>query len=457
MTPGKPTLRTIDAASLVVGIIVGAGIYQSAPAIFRNVPDAATGMAAWALGAVLAAAGALCYAELATAYPGDDAEYGYFGRAFGPATGFAFAWAQLMVIRTGGSISPIAAGFGEYGKNLCDFGPWTAFAYGTSAIVAATVVNACGLTPGRRVQNALTAAKVLGLSMVIVAGFWRAGGVSPLEAQHVSEIIIQAQGANAPRSPNFPIAMVFVLFAYSGWHEVAYVSAAVRDPARSLPRAILLGLCAVAVLYIAVNAAYLHGLGLDGVRASDAVAADLLDRAAGPAGRVFVTALVLVTTLGAVNGMVLTGGRFLASFGEKQAGFAWMAAGRTRGDAPLAALAVQAVLSAGTFAVVAGGGHEFEDLVAFTTPVYWLFAGLAGAAVIVLRRRDPDRPRPFRVPLYPVVPAAFVLVCAFMVWKSADYARTRQPVGAAVVAGLLALGVPAYLLAERTSPRPPGP
>jgi basic amino acid/polyamine antiporter, APA family len=459
----KPALSLVDAVSLVVGIVIGSGIFRAPPDVFDNVPTAAAGMALWAAGGLLALVGALCYAELATAYPSNGGEYVYLRRAYGPFVGFAFAWSMLAVIRTGASIAPIAYVFGDYATRLYPLGERSRLVYVTGAIAALTVVNALGLHPGRRTQNALTLAKVLGLVGVVVSGLY-------VWLQPHTELVLDPP---VPGATAYPVALVFVLWTYSGWHEAAYVVADLRDR-RNLARAILLGVAAVTAVYLAFNAALLAGLGFHGVRGSQTVASDLLGRAIGSGGEVAMAVLVMVSALGATNGTILTGGRFFAGFGELHPGFGWLGGGHTRRGAPLVALAAQAAVALGMVALVecgdlwkrwmvdraAAAGIElpldftrrtdgFATLVDATAPVFWFFFLLTGGALFVLRVREPDHPRPFKVPLFPVVGVLFCGTCLFMLYQSTAYAVSQRPAEAVVVGALLALGLPVYALARR--------
>ncbi|HEY1375397.1 MAG TPA: amino acid permease, partial [Gemmataceae bacterium] len=425
------------AVSLVVGIIVGSGIFKTPPGVFANVPDPFAGLAVWLAGGAVAAVGALVYAELATAYPSPAGEYLYLRRAYGPAVGFAFAWAQLAVIRTGASLAPIAYVFADYAHQLRPLGPHSKLVYAAAAIGVLSVVNALGIHPGRRTQNALTLAKILGLAGLVAAGF-----ILPP---------VTDRGLTArPREVSWTLALVLVLWTYSGWHEAAYVVADLRDRSRNFVRAILLGVAAVTGVYLLVNYAVLAGLGFDGVRNSGAVASDLLGRALGPAGGTAMAWLVVVSTLGAVNGLILTGGRFFAGFGALHPGFGWLGGWRTARGAPLAALAAQAAVSLGMIALVESDAADpFEALVICTGPVFWFFFLLTGIALFVLRARDADQPRPFRVPFFPLVGGLFCGACLFMLYESGAYALARRPAEAVVVAGLLLAGVPVYVLGRK--------
>jgi amino acid transporter len=461
----RPALGLLDAVSLVVGIIVGAGIFKTPSDIFANTPTAAAGMGLWVLGGLMAMIGSLCFAELATAYPTSSGEYVYLRRAYGPFAGFAFAWAQLTAVRTGASLAPMSYVFGEYAQVVYDLGPHSKLIYVTAAIGILTAINALGIQPGRRTQNVLTLAKVLGLTGVVLAGLW-------VYARPRSELVITPPSQGG--SGMLGLALVFVLWAYSGWHELAYVITDLRDRSRNMTRAILLGVAAVIVIYLAVNLSLLAGLGLDTVRRSPAVASTLLEGVLGGPGKTVMAVLVMVTVLGGVNGLIITGGRFFSGFGDLHPGFGWLGAGRTRRGAPLVALVVQAVVSLGMVALVETGDvwkgwivnwasaykvdlplkfaektDGFGTLLIATAPVFWFFFLLTSGALLILRVREPDQPRPFRVPLFPVVSILFCGLCLFMLYESADYAIGQRPAEALVVAALFLLGLPVYALTRQ--------
>jgi amino acid transporter len=418
----------------------------------------------WVLGGLVAIIGSLCFAELATAYPTSSGEYLYLRRAYGSFVAFAFAWAQLTAVRTAASLALVTYVFGEYAQVLCDLGPYSKLIYVTAAIGVLTLINALGIQPGRRTQNVLTLAKVLGLSGVVLAGLW--------EYVRPRSVLVIEQPTSGGGSWVF--ALVLVLWAYSGWHEIAYVVTDLRDRSRNLARAILLGVAAVTVIYLAVNLALLAGLGLDTVRRSPAVASTLLDRVLGEPGKKVMALLIVISVLGGANGLIITGGRFFSGFGALHPGFHWLGAGRTRHGAPLVALAAQAVVSLGMVVLVEtgdvwkrwvadwAGRHDislpleftkptdgFSTLLIATAPVFWFFFLLTGGALLILRVREPDHPRPFRVPLFPLVSVLFCGSCLFMLYETADYAVKQRPAEALVVAALLLLGLPVYALTRQ--------
>jgi len=447
--PVEPRFGLRDAVGIVVGIVVGTAIFRSPALVFRNTPGPAAALGVWALGGGLCLCGALCYAELATTYPRNGGDYEYLGRAFGRPVGFLFAWSQLWIVLTA-SLGAMAYAFADYGVRLLDLAPAAVPWLAGGAVVVLSLVNLAGVAAGRTLQNVLTGVKVLGLAGVVVAALF--GGGAPAAPGPPPSSASSAGGAG--------LALVFVLYAYGGWNDAVYVAAEVRDRRRNLPRALLLGLAGILAIYLAVNAAYVSVLGFAGARASATPAADVLARTVGPWGVRAISALVMVSALGAIQGMLLTGSRVYATVGEDYRLFRWLARWSRRA-APAAALVLQAaialllVLLVGTGAgrgaldaLLAGLGLPpvpwgrypggFEALVAASAPVFWTFFLLSGVAYVVLRVRDGARPRPFAAPWFPLPAVVFLATCVAMLRASLAYAGWLALLGAApLLPGLL--------------------
>jgi amino acid transporter len=424
-----------DAVSLIVGIIIGVGIFETPGKILERVPGPWEAMALWALGGLFALAGALCFAELASTYPRSGGEYVYLTRALGPATGFLFAWAQMTVIRTG-SIAALAYIFAEQADSLWHLGPHTAALLAALSIAVLSLINILGVTLGTATQNLLTTAKVLGLVGIMLAGFvWGESGSSTATA-------VQGQDAW------FASAMILVLWTYSGWHEAAYIAMEVRNRRRNLPLALILGAAAVTLIYLLVNAAFLRGLGFDAARASRILPADVLALALGDWGAQAMKVLIMVSALGAINGMIFTSARIYAEMGADHRLFAFLSHWSLRWGTPVRSLAVQGVISVAMAVGVGlwfGEGREgFEAMVDATAAVFWFFFLLTGVALVILRFKDRDLERPFRVPGYPAVPLVFTAACAYMVFGSITYAPELSLLGLA----LLGVGLPVYLVSR---------
>ncbi len=442
-----PSLRTVDAVAVIVGIVVGAGIFRAPQIVAENTGSTPLYLGAWLLGGLVSLVGALCYAELTTAYPSAGGEYHFLRRAFGRGTSFLFAWSRAVVIQTG-SIALLAYVFADYAAELLAgrLGDGTAptVFLAAGAVIVLTALNAAGIRHGRRAQNTLTVVQVLGVLAVIAAGGWLA--ISGVPA---------ASEAAAPLEPRglgpLGLAMVFVLLTFGGWNEVAYLSAEVRGGARgrAMMRALLVGIAAVTALYLLVNLAYLRALGMSGVAATPVVAAALLRTAVGDWGAALLSVIVAISALCSANATIITGARSNYALGTDFTILRVLGAWSARGGTPVNALLVQCAIA--LLLVVFGGfaRHGFEAMVAYTAPVFWFFLALVGASVIVLRRRDPERPRPFRMPLYPIAPIFFMAVAMLMMYSSLRYAGAGAVLGVVV----MLLGVPLLFAArEPASP-----
>jgi basic amino acid/polyamine antiporter, APA family len=510
-----------DTICIIVGIIIGIGIFKTPGSVFALFGGPLQALAVWVAGGLLCVVGAFCFAELASTYPRSGGDYVYLTRAFGSWAGFLFAWGQLLIVRTGASIVPLAYVFAEYTVTLLQIDKeshhflalYTLLAL--APVVGLTIVNVIGVESGKRTQNALTVVKVLGLTGVLIAGFvWGVGSkyddvkvyegaitqttdhsivleppppnwpgklsgefelasntkltldgadkiddrnLVPSDLLHMrAKVVVGPDGraASVKATEHAPwgaiaLALIMVLWTYSGWHEGAYVAAEVENQRRNLPRALLLGTAAVIVLYLLVNMAYIWGLGYEGAADSETVAADVLRRVPGGFGGPAISVLVMLSALGAINGMLCTNSRIFAEFGHDHALFAPLGRWSRRFGTPVAALMVQLVICVGTIAAIAlviGSFQTFERLIRGTAPVFWLFFLGAGLSVFVLRWKDRGIERPFTAPLYPLTPLLFCGSCLLMVIGSA----IESPVDAAIWLGILLLGVPLYWLSRHT-------
>jgi APA family basic amino acid/polyamine antiporter len=452
-----------DVVSIMLGIVVGAGIYETPPLVLQNVAGPWEALAAWALGGVMSLVGAFCFAELAAAYPHSGGDYVYLTRAFGAWLGFLFAWFQLVIIRAA-NIAMMAFVFVDYAASISNVPFAWQWVWASAAVVFLTLLNLLGVVFGKRTQNVLTLAKVIGLACVLVVGFtveWNTGSV---QARH---------GAEHFGRPSLATAMVLVLLTYGGWNDAAFVAAEVRGGPRNIARALVVGTAAITLLYLLLNAAFLWGLGFDQARQSHAIAADLLEHRLGPWGGRAIALLVMVSALGAINGMLFSGARVYASLGVDHPVFAWLGRVHQRTRTPWGALIVQSAISlaligvvgtpagrafvndalkgAGLSAIQWEGHGGFEVLSVVTTPLFWLFFLGSGLSVFVLRQRDPHLPRPFTVPLYPEVPLLFCGMCAYMIWAGITYAQAIHLLGGLfVVTGVLtAIGLLLYRVSQR--------
>jgi amino acid transporter len=534
--PTHPTetarLGMWDAVSIIVGIVVGTAIYKTPHLIYGNVSSAWMGLGAWLLGGVLSFVGALCYAELATAYPRMGGDYVYLSRAFGRPVGFLFGWAQLAVILTG-SIGVMAFAFGDYTVRLWSeshiarsnveagtkaerdevnandvaklrkdlessrakgdatgterletevafvesrilawdkdgdgkatsnevrlYFETISSRFAVAAVLVLSLLNLAGLVFGKQIQNVLTGVKVLGLLAIVVVGLSSGGGGASFESTKDIEKI------------SFGFAMVMVLYAFGGWNDAAFVASEVRDRSRNIPKALLYGIGGITVIYLLVNLGYIWGIGFDGLRSNSTPAAEVLKGPFGENGGRVMSILVMLSALGAVNGLIFTGSRIYTALGREHSVFKFLGHWDPRLGVPIWSIVVQAVIA--ILLILAVGTPEgrstvdsglqsirlaglpwdqyfggFDTLVAGTAPVFWIFFLLTALALFKLREMDHGIPRPFSVPLYPFVPFIFGVTCVYMLYSSLAYAKGLALIG---IVPLL-VGLPLYFISRHT-------
>jgi len=437
----RPCLSVVDAIAVVLGVVIGAGIFRAPQLVALNVDSNTLFMLAWLAGGFVSLIGALCYAELATTYPDAGGDYHFLRRGFGEPPAFLFAWARLSVIQTG-SIALQAFIIGDYATRLVSLGTYSTAIYAAIVVALLTVLNIGGIFFGKWTQIVLTACVVLGLIMVMFGGLFGFGGGA--EAAQAAAGAGGGTGAGAISWGALGYAMVFVLLTYGGWNEAAYLSAEVRGGRRAILHVLLWGIGIITAIYLLTNLAYIRGLGLEGIAASDAVAADLMRRVAGAGGEAMISILVVIAALSTMNATIITGARTNYALGRDFAPFAWLGYWEARADAPRNALILQGAIALALVGLGAFAQSGFRTMVDYTAPVFWFFFLLVGIALIVLRSKDPDAPRPFRVPLYPLTPLLFCAVCAGMLYSSLMYTKIGALVGVAV----LLIGAPILLLAR---------
>jgi basic amino acid/polyamine antiporter, APA family len=433
--PEEPR-RNLDvrhAVAVCVGMVIGAGIFRTAPNVAANLPDATQLVGAWVLGGVLSLLGALCFAEMAAAFPHAGGDYHFLARAYGTRTALFFAWSRFSVIHTG-SMALLAFVFGDYLAQIINFGPWTSPVFGVIVVLVLTFLNLRGIRVGAGTQVGLMSVVLAGLSCVVLAGLW--------QALHDGAPVTPIGAAVAPDPDgSFGTAMVFVLLAYGGWSDAATLSAEMRDARRGIMLALVGGMTLVAVLYLGATWGYLRVLGFDGLAHSEAPAAQVLLIAFGRPGEILIVATVAIAAVSIMNALLIAGSRTLFAAARDLSSLPHL--GRwdvLRGTPAHAMLAMGAV----AIALIVFGSltrKGFSTMVDYLSPVQWFFMTLSSLAVIVLRRRHPDAPRPFRVPGYPFTPIVFFLSCVYMLYAALAYVRTGALVGVAVLAlgGLLLL------------------
>jgi APA family basic amino acid/polyamine antiporter len=428
LTGLRRSLGLLDATMANVGVIIGSAVFLTAGDVARALPQPLLQLGVWGLAALFSLAGALTIAELGAALPRAGGLCVYLHEAFGAFWGFLYGWSLLLVIQTS-AIAAVAVAFASYGAHFVPLSPHGVELVAVAGIVALTAVNVLGVREGVWTQNAVTFAKLLVIGGLIALAFGKGSGSAANLWPAGRAWTLAGLGA----------AVIGPLFAFDGWITTSYIGGEVKEPGRNLPLSALLSIAIVAVVYLALNAAYLFVLGSEGVAASTLVATDTARALLGERGADVAAAMVLIATVGGLNGNILGGARVL--YAMAQTGLFWRAAGHVhpRFGTPATALAVQGAIS---IAFVFTG--RFEQLLASCLFASWVFYGLGGLAVFALRRRH-DLERPYQVWGHPVVPAAFIAFAAVFLLM----AVAADPRDTALGAALLLTGAPAYLFFKR--------
>ena len=437
-TPQRGVLELRDCVALTVGMVVGIGVFKAPSLVALRLDDPVLILALWTAGAVIMFVGALCYAELGSAFPDAGGEYRFLYRAYGPGTAFLFGWGRLAVVQTG-AIAAVAFVLGDYAQRLAPLGPHGPGLYAAAGVAGLTLLNIRGTRISARLQ--------LALAVLLVAA---AAGAAALGL--LSDTVAAPPAAAAPPDgipwPAMGFAMIFVMLTYGGWNEAAYFTAELRDVRRTLLRVLALATVIVALLYLALNAAYLKVLGPAAMRASDAVGADYMRVLMGDLGATLLAALIVVAALTTLNATIFTGARSIYALGRDVPLLGPLGRWNARAEGPVNAHLLQAALALALIGVGTAARRGFSTMVEYTAPVFWLFLMLTGFSVILLRRQGSPE-NAWRAPLHPLMPVLFCASSAYMLYASLEYTGK----GALVGAGVLALGVPVWLFARRGAAR----
>lgn len=432
----QPTLSVFDAVTIMVGIVVGIGIFKTPAIVAANVGSEAAFIGVWIAGGLVTLIGALCYAELAAAHPHAGGEYHFLARAYGRPVAMLFGWARGTVIQTG-AIAAVAFVLGDYAAQIAPVGPMGPAMYAALSVIALTALNVIGTAQSKRMQIVMTFIEIAALAAIILLGLFGSGDAPPQVA------------TPTPGTAAIGLAMVFVLLTYGGWSEAAYLSGELKDPARNMVRVLTIGTAILIGVYVLANLALLAILGLDGLRGSEAVAADMMRRVAGEPGAVIVSLAIVVAALSTLNATIFTGARVYFAMARDVTLLPRVGEWDERGRAPANGLLLQGAVALLLVGFGATSRDGFQAMVDYSAPVFWAFLLLVGLALPILRWREPRRELPFRVPFYPLTPILFCVGCAYMLHASLAYTGRGALVGLAVVLAGLPL-----LLFRRRQPDP---
>ncbi|HKS27431.1 MAG TPA: amino acid permease [Pyrinomonadaceae bacterium] len=424
-------LGLFDATMIVMGGIIGAGIFINPSVVAREVHTPFLILGAWLAGGTLALAGAFIYAELADRHPDVGGQYAYLRDAYHPSVAFIYGWALLLVTQTGG-MAAVAVTFARYFLELTG-APLTDWIVAAIALLILTIINCMGVRAGTSVQNGLMLLKVLAIAALVVCGLLfvrepvKLSG--PLLEAAPSLGLLTAMGA----------AMTPVMFAYGGWQTASFISGEMHEPRRNLARGLLFGVSGVILLYTLVNFVCLYVLGADGLAATKTPASSVMRLAFGESGALLIAVGISISTLGFLSQGMLTAPRVYFAMAEDGLFFKQVARLSKSTRVPVVAIALQ-----GALAIAIAVSGRYEQILNYVVSVDFIWFGLTAASLFIFRRRESGESR-FRVPGHPVTTALFVLACALIVAGTVYKYPANSSIGLLIVAA----GIPVYFLRER--------
>lgn len=444
LRPAKQ-LSVTDAVAIIVGIVIGAGIFRTPSLVAANTSSESMFLLAWVLGGAVSLIGALCYAELSTTFPNAGGDYHFLSLAYGKRLAFLFAWARMSIIQTG-SIAVLAYIFGDYLSQVVSLGTYSSVLYAALIVIVLTGINIAGIRMSTIAQKVFTSTEVAGALLVVVVGLFIAPASAELDNLSAAAIVdgtlsVQPAMATSPAPPEagsfLGLAMVFVLLTFGGWNEAAYISAELKSGRRGMARVLIISIVIITVIYLLVNLAFSRALGHSAMASSDAVGVDLMKQVWGPTGVWLIGMLVAFSALTSVNATIFTGARTNYAVGRDFKIFSLLGKWNNQAAGPVNAFLVQGLISLALISLGLITRSGFETIVEYTAPVFWFFFLLVGISVFVLRKKAPDAERPFRVPLYPILPLIFCLSSGYLLYSSLMYTG----VGALVGIGVLLVGL----------------
>jgi APA family basic amino acid/polyamine antiporter len=422
MTAMKPRrqLGPFDATMIVMGGIVGAGIFANPSEVAHRVHTPSLILAAWLIGGVIALCGAFIWAELATRLPGAGGQYLYLREAYHPAVAFVYGWSLLLVTQTGG-MAAVAVTFASYFRRLTGAG-WSDGAIAAVTLLALTAVNCFGARAGSNLQNVLMLLKIGAIAALVVIGFAFAGKAIPVTAPEQLNAW-QALGA----------ALVPVAFSYGGWQTSTFLAGEMRDPRRDLARGLILGVCGVVALYVAVNLVCLRVLGAAGLDATTTPASEVMRAALGERGARWIAVGIAVSTLGFLSQSMLTTPRVYFAMSRDRLFFDAVGRVWNRSGAPVTAILLQ-----GAAATIIACSGKYGEILNFAITVDFIAFGMTAAAIFVLRRRGSEGVH--LTPGHPYTTGLFVLGCVAIVGSAIAY----SPANSAIAIAIMLAGIPVY-------------
>jgi len=432
----KPALLKVlglwDSMALVIGIVIGVGIFRVPAEVARYLPSPELIILVWFLGGVFSLIGASCYSELSSSFPETGGDYVYLRESYGPLTGFLYGWTCLLVMRTG-AIAAIAFIFAEYLSSFLALDKSLVKPVAIFVVLALSFINILGLHKGKKLQNISVVAKVATLAGIIIFGILSKRG--DIANFHPLPVI-----TDRGLLPLIGLAMIPVLWTYGGWHENTYVTGETKDARRVIPLALISGTVIITVLYLCINLVYIYLVPIEKMAGSKLIVSDIMQILCGKWAKKFVEALVVISAFGALNGTIITSGRITYAVAKDNPVFRFLGKVHERFHTPSRSIIINAL-----WVVLLIMWGTFHKLMFFTGVLIWLFFAVIVAGLFILRRKFPDISRPRKAWGYPVAPLIFILTCVGLVVNTAIHFPLQSLAGI----GLMLSGIPVYFVARR--------
>lgn len=420
-----PTFTVLSTLAVMVGIVIGIGIFRLPPIVASNAASGTEFILFWVAGGAISLLGALCYAELATAHPDAGGEYHFLYKGFGANVAFLFSWGRITVIQTG-SIALAAFILGDYASLILNLGTYSSAIYAAVAVIILTGMNILGTSYSRRAQNIVTLLIVASLIILAVTGLM---AEPPSNTNDLS---------GASSETTFGAAMIFVLLTYGGWNETVYLSAEIKKVRQKMATVLVAGIGTITLIYTVVNYAYLNVLGLEKLQNADAVGAVFSEALFGVNGEFLIALIVIIAALSTANATIITGARTNYALGRDFPILKYLGQWNDHNNTPQNALLVQGAIALVLVILGAFTKEAVSTMVDYTAPVFWLFLLLTTATLFVFRRNKAVDESTYKVPFYPVTPIIFIIVCGYMLYSSVAFTGW----GAIFGIGVLLIGIP---------------
>ncbi len=425
-TPDYRGMGSLSAVAVIIGMVVGVGIFRLPSIVAGHAANEVDFILFWIVGGIIAFSGSLCYVSLSMRMPDSGGELTFLRRSIGPSTAYLFAWGRVSVIQTG-SLALVALIFGDYASSFANLGPYSNSIYAALLVILLTLINMSGTRQSSKIQNLLAALVIGALVALCLSALFHNPGEG-----HNGALLTPDQFTGL--SVSMPgLAMIFVLLTFGGWNEAAYLAGELRNARKTFGRVLTGSVILITLLYVGINLAYIHAIGLDGLRASAAPGQELSEALFGRLGSAVIVSIIIIAAISTANATIITGSRSLFALGRDYPEFRLVGKWNERRDTPIRALVAQGIvvlllLAAGTLS-----SDSLSAVVDFTAPVFWFFMLVVIAGLFKLQYQNSDAGFKQDIPLYPVPPILFLAACTYMFYSSMAYTGTTAIWGVIVL------------------------